>query len=112
MSDDTRKIIHCDCDCFYAAIEIRDDPSLAGLPVAVGGSEDRRGVIATCNYEARQYGIHSAMASATAKRKCRDLIIIPGNMEKYRAASQQMHEIFREYTDIIVHCPSTKRFSM
>ena len=101
MSDDTRKIIHCDCDCFYAAIEIRDDPSLAGLPVAVGGSEDRRGVIATCNYEARQYGIHSAMASATAKRKCRDLIIIPGNMEKYRAASQQMHEIFREYTDII-----------
>jgi len=101
MRDDTRKIIHCDCDCFYAAIEIRDDPSLAGLPVAVGGSEDRRGVIATCNYEARQYGIHSAMASATAKRKCRDLIIIPGNMEKYRAASQQMHEIFREYTDII-----------
>ena len=101
MSDDTRKIIHCDCDCFYAAIEIRDDPSLAGLPVAVGGSEDRRGVIATCNYEARQYGIHSAMASTTAKRKCRDLIIIPGNMEKYRAASQQMHEIFREYTDII-----------
>ncbi|MDG1850555.1 MAG: DNA polymerase IV, partial [Gammaproteobacteria bacterium] len=100
MSDDTRKIIHCDCDCFYAAIEIRDDPSLAGLPVAVGGSEDRRGVIATCNYEARQYGIHSAMASATAKRKCRDLIIIPGNMEKYRAASQQMHQIFREYTDI------------
>ncbi|MDC1529069.1 DNA polymerase IV [Gammaproteobacteria bacterium] len=101
MTDDTRKIIHCDCDCFYAAIEIRDDPSLAGLPVAVGGSEDRRGVIATCNYEARQYGIHSAMASATAKRKCRDLIIIPGNMEKYRTASQQMHQIFREYTDTI-----------
>ncbi len=101
MTDDTRKIIHCDCDCFYAAIEIRDDPALAGLPVAVGGSEDRRGVIATCNYEARQYGVHSAMASATAKRKCRDLIIIPGNMEKYRIASQQMHQIFREYTDII-----------
>jgi DNA polymerase IV len=97
----TRKIIHCDCDCFYAAIEIRDDPALAGLPVAVGGAEDRRGVIATCNYEAREYGIHSAMASATAKRKCRDLIIIPGNMEKYRIASQQMHIIFRDYTELI-----------
>jgi len=97
----TRKIIHCDCDCFYAAIEIRDDPALAGLPVAVGGSEDRRGVIATCNYEAREYGVHSAMASATAKRKCRDLIIIPGNMEKYREASKQMHTIFRDYTSII-----------
>ena len=97
----TRKIIHCDCDCFFAAIEIRDDPALAGLPVAVGGSEKRRGVIATCNYEARKYGVHSAMASATAKRKCRDLIIIPGNMEKYRQASQQMHAIFRDYTDRI-----------
>jgi DNA polymerase-4 len=93
-----RKIIHCDCDCFFAAIEIRDDPALAGLPVAVGGSEDRRGVIATCNYEARKYGVHSAMASATAKRKCRDLIIIPGNMEKYRIASAQMHGIFSDYT--------------
>ena len=99
--DNTRKIIHCDCDCFFAAIEIRDDPGLAGLPVAVGGSEERRGVIATCNYEAREYGVHSAMASATAKRICRDLIIIPGNMEKYRIASQQMHKIFREYTDLI-----------
>lgn len=97
----TRKIIHCDCDCFFAAIEIRDDPGLAGLPVAVGGSADRRGVIATCNYEARKYGIHSAMASATAKRKCRDLIIIPGNMEKYRVASQQILKIFRDFTDLI-----------
>jgi len=96
-----RKIIHADCDCFFAAIEIRDDPALAGLPVAVGGSTERRGVIATCNYEARKYGVHSAMASATAMRKCRDLIIIPGNMEKYRIASQQMHSIFRDYTDTI-----------
>jgi len=97
----TRKIIHADCDCFFAAIEIRDDPALAGLPVAVGGSTERRGVIATCNYEARKYGVHSAMASATAMRKCRDLIIIPGNMEKYRIASQQLHSIFRDYTDTI-----------
>ena len=101
MTEILRKIIHCDCDCFFAAIEIRDDPALAGLPVAVGGSEERRGVIATCNYEARQYGVHSAMASATAKRKCRDLIIIPGNMEKYRVASQQMNKILKQYTDLI-----------
>ena len=97
----SNKFIHCDCDCFFAAIEIRDDPALAGLPVAVGGSEDRRGVIATCNYEARKYGIHSAMSSATAKRRCRDLIIIPSNMEKYRIASRQMHNIFKDYTDLI-----------
>ena len=61
----TRKIIHCDCDCFYASIEMRDNPELVGKPVAVGGSPERRGVVATCNYEARQFGIHSAMASAT-----------------------------------------------
>lgn len=95
------KFIHCDCDCFFAAIEIRDDPALRGRPVAVGGDASRRGVIATCNYEARQYGVHSAMASATAMRKCRDLIIIPGNMEKYRVASQQIHHIFQEYTDLV-----------
>ncbi len=64
----SRKIIHCDCDCFFAAIEIRDDPGLEGLPVAVGGDPGKRGVVATCNYEARKYGIHSAMASASARR--------------------------------------------
>jgi DNA polymerase IV len=96
-----RKIIHFDCDCFFAAIEMRDDPSLQGLPVAVGGSEDRRGVIATCNYEARKFGIHSAMASATARRLCRDLIIISPNMEKYRLASRQIHTIFADYTSLI-----------
>lgn len=97
----TSKFIHCDCDCFYAAIEIRDDPALRGRPVAVGGDAGRRGVIATCNYEARQYGVHSAMASATAQRLCRDLIIIPPNFDKYRAVSQQIHVIFRNYTDLI-----------
>jgi len=95
------KFIHCDCDCFFAAIEIRDDPALRGLPVAVGGDENRRGVIATCNYEARKFGVHSAMASAMAKRLCRDLIIIPGNMEKYRVASRQILQIFSAYTDLI-----------
>lgn len=95
------KFIHCDCDCFFAAIEMRDDSALRGLPVAVGGAQDRRGVIATCNYEARQYGVHSAMASSTALRLCRDLIIIPPNMEKYVVASQEVGEIFRAYTDLI-----------
>jgi DNA polymerase IV len=96
-----RKFIHCDCDCFYAAIEMRDDPALRGLPVAVGGAEDRRGVIATCNYEARKYGVHSAMPSATARRLCRDLIIIPGNMEKYQLASRQIYAIYQEYTELV-----------
>lgn len=96
-----KKFIHCDCDCFFAAIEMRDDPALRGLPVAVGGAEDKRGVIATCNYEARKYGVHSAMASATAKRLCRDLIIIPGNMEKYRQVSRQIYSIYQEYTELV-----------
>lgn len=96
-----RKIIHCDCDCFYASIEIRDNPSLVNKPVAVGGSPERRGVIATCNYNARRFGIHSAMPSATARKRCPQLIIIRPDMDKYREASQQIHEIFRQYTDLI-----------
>ena len=97
----TRKIIHCDADCFFAAIEMRDDPSLRGRPMAVGGSADRRGVISTCNYEARQFGVHSAMASATARRLCPDLIIVPQSMDKYREASQQIRTIFFDYTDLV-----------
>jgi DNA polymerase-4 len=96
-----RKIAHIDCDSFYASIEIRDNPSLAGLPIAVGGSPERRGVVATCNYLAREYGVHSAMASATARRLCPGLIIIRPEMARYRVASQQIHDIFRDYTDII-----------
>lgn len=95
------KIIHCDCDCFFAAVEMRDDPALRGRPVAVGGDASRRGVIATCNYEARRYGVHSAMASATARKLCRDLIIIPGNMDKYRTVSQQVRRIFLDYTELV-----------
>jgi DNA polymerase-4 len=101
MAEKPSKFIHCDCDCFYAAIEMRDDPALRGLPVAVGGAADRRGVISTCNYEARRYGVHSAMATSTARRLCRDLIVIPPNMEKYVVASQEVTEIFRDYTDLI-----------
>ena len=94
-----RKIIHCDCDCFYAAVEMRDDPSLRSLPIAIGGKSDRRGVIATCNYKAREFGIHSAMPTAHALRLCPDLVVIPGTMEKYRQAAHQIRQIFYRYTD-------------
>lgn len=97
----TRRIVHIDCDSFYASIEVRDNPALEGLPIAVGGAPERRGVIATCNYPAREYGIHSAMASATARKLCPGLIIIKPDMARYRAASQQIHDIFKDYTDII-----------
>jgi DNA polymerase-4 len=93
-----RKIIHCDCDCFYASVEMRDDPSLRGRPLAVGGRPEHRGVIATCNYEARRFGIHSAMSSALAMRKCPELLILPPAMEKYRIASRQIMAIYRDYT--------------
>ncbi len=96
-----RKIVHCDCDSFFASIEIRDNPALAGKPVAVGGSPERRGVIATCDYTARRFGIRSAMASATARRRCPDLIIIKPDMEKYREASMRVRAVFRRYTDLI-----------
>lgn len=94
-----RKIIHCDADCFFAALEMREDPSLRGRPLAVGGSERRRGVISTCNYEARSFGIHSAMPSAHAKRLCPDLLIVPPNMSLYREASMQIREVFHSYAD-------------
>ncbi len=97
----TRKIIHIDADCFYAAVEIRDNPSLKGKPIAVGGSATRRGVIATASYEARKFGVRSAMASATAIKRCPRLILIPGRMSVYREASRRMHEIFTDYTDLI-----------
>ena len=98
---DVRKIIHVDCDCFYAAIEMRDDPSLANRPLAVGGSADRRGVIATCNYEARAYGVRSAMASRHALKLCPDLLIVKPRFEVYRTVSREIHSIFRQFTDLI-----------
>src|SRR3990167_7617270 len=96
-----RKIIHVDCDCFYAAIEMRDDPGLAGKPLAVGGAADRRGVIATCNYEARAYGVRSAMASGHALKLCPDLLIVKPRMDAYKAVSREIQAIFREYTELI-----------
>lgn len=96
-----RKIIHVDMDCFYAAVEMRDDPGLRGIPIAVGGASDRRGVISTCNYEARAFGVHSAMATATAIRLCPTLKVLPGRMSYYQAVSKQIREIFTRYTDLI-----------
>ncbi|MDG1819357.1 MAG: DNA polymerase IV [Porticoccaceae bacterium] len=94
-----RKIIHCDCDCFYAAVEMRDDPSLSAYPIAIGGKSDRRGVIATCNYKAREYGVRSAMPTGQALKLCPDLVVIPGTMAKYREASLKIRQIFYRYTD-------------
>lgn len=97
----TRKIIHIDADCFYAAIEMRDNPRLQGRAVAVGGSADRRGVIATCNYEARSWGVHSAMPTARALKLCPDLEVIKPRMDAYKEASRQIHSILHDYTDCI-----------
>lgn len=97
----SRKIIHIDMDCFYASVEIRDNPSLQGKPVAVGGSSRQRGVLTTCNYEARKFGLHSAMPTAQAVKKCPNLILVPVNMPLYKQVSSQIHRIFRRYTDII-----------
>lgn len=97
----SRKIIHVDMDCFYAAIEMRDDPSLRGKAIAVGGSRDRRGVITTCSYEARKFGVHSAMSTARALQLCPELIVLPVRMEAYREESRRIHAIYREFTDRI-----------
>lgn len=96
-----QKIIHIDMDCFYAAVEMRDNPALAGKPVAVGGNAAQRGVLTTCNYEARKFGLHSAMPTAQALKRCPQLILLPVNMPLYKSVSAQIHQIFRRYTDII-----------
>ncbi|MFL6673284.1 MAG: DNA polymerase IV [Massilia sp.] len=80
---------------------MRDDPSLRGRPLAVGGRPDQRGVIATCNYEARAFGIHSAMATAQAMKLCPDLLVLPPAMDKYRTASRQIMDIYRDYTELV-----------
>ncbi|RVK17060.1 DNA polymerase IV [Sinorhizobium medicae] len=95
-----RKIIHIDMDAFYASVEQRDNPELRGKPVAVGYPA-ARGVVAAASYEARKFGVHSAMPSVTAKRKCPDLIFVPHRFEVYRAVSRQIHAIFAEYTPLI-----------
>jgi DNA polymerase-4 len=95
-----RKIIHVDMDAFYASVEQRDDPALRGRPVAVGGSR-ARGVVAAASYEARAFGVRSAMPSSSAVRRCPDLIFVRPRFEVYHAVSQQIRAIFRDYTDAI-----------
>lgn len=97
----SRKIIHIDMDCFYAAIEMRDNSGLGNKPVAVGGLANERGVISTCNYQARRYGVHSAMATAQALKLCPDLMVLPVNFMKYREVSQSIRKIFFQYTDVV-----------
>jgi DNA polymerase-4 len=95
-----RKIIHIDMDAFYASVEQRDYPELRGRPVAVGGSRER-GVVAAASYEARKFGVRSAMPSITAKRQCPDLIFVKPRFEAYKAVSLQIREIFAEHTAVI-----------
>ncbi|GGX77675.1 DNA polymerase IV [Litchfieldella qijiaojingensis] len=96
-----RKILHADCDCFYAAVEMRDNPALREVPLAIGGSAERRGVIATCNYPARAYGVRSAMPTARALRLCPDLVLLAGDFERYRAVSHEIQAIFAELTPLV-----------
>ena len=101
MTDPTvRKIIHIDMDAFFASVEQRDDPNLRGKPVAVG-SAAARGVVAAASYEARAFGVRSALPSVTALRRCPELIFVPPRFEVYRAVSAQIHSIFADYTDLI-----------
>jgi DNA polymerase IV len=96
-----RKIIHVDMDAFFAAVEQRDNPQLKGKPVIVGGPPDSRGVVATCSYEARKFGIHSAMASSRAGQLCPQGFFVKPRFQAYKDASKKIHQVFQQYTDLI-----------
>jgi DNA polymerase IV len=100
-NDTSRKIIHVDMDAFFAAVEVRDHPELKGKPVIVGGDPNSRGVVSTCSYEARKFGVHSAMASSLARRLCPEGIFVHSNFGAYRDASCIIREVFHEYTDLV-----------
>ncbi|EAG6803465.1 DNA polymerase IV, partial [Listeria monocytogenes] len=99
--DTSRKIIHIDMDAFYASVEQRDHPEFRGKPLIIGGDPNKRGVVATCSYEARKFGVHSAMPTRQAAKLCPNGIFIHGNMAHYVEVSNQIREIFSRYTDII-----------
>jgi DNA polymerase-4 len=96
-----RKIIHVDMDAFYASVEQRDHPHYRGKPIVVGGSPDQRGAVAAASYEARQYGIHSAMPSRIARQKCPHVIFVAPRFDQYRAVSEQIRDIFYHYTELV-----------
>jgi DNA polymerase-4 len=96
-----RKIIHIDMDAFFAAVEMRDNPELRNVPMAVGGSRDERGVISTSNYLARKFGVRSAMPTALARKLCPNLIVVRGRMSVYKEVSDQVFDIFYQYTDLV-----------
>ncbi|TKF20711.1 DNA polymerase IV [Vibrio genomosp. F6] len=99
--DKIRKIIHVDMDCFFAAVEVRDNPEYRNRPLAVGGHEKQRGVLSTCNYEARKFGIRSAMPTGQALKLCPHLLVVPGRMQVYKEVSTHIREIFSRYTNLI-----------
>jgi DNA polymerase-4 len=96
-----RKIIHIDMDCFYAAVETRENPQFIGKPIAVGGRPESRGVVATCNYEARKFGVHSAMPMSQALKKCPQLIMLGVNMSLYQSISRKIQTMFKEYSPLV-----------
>ena len=97
----SRVIAHVDMDSFYASVEVRDDPSLRGRPVAVGGDPTKRGVVSSASYEAREFGVRSAMPMATAIRLCPELIVVPGRMAKYVSASKTLRRVFDEFSPLV-----------
>jgi DNA polymerase-4 len=99
--DPGRRVLHCDMDCFYAAVHMRDDPSLAGKPVVIGGRPESRGVVAAASYEARRFGIHSAMPSAQARRRCAAVIFVPPDFRRYQRESEKIVAIYREFTPVV-----------
>jgi DNA polymerase-4 len=96
-----RRVLHCDMDCFYAAVHMRDDPGLQGRPVVIGGRPEGRGVVAAASYEARKFGIHSAMPSSRAKRLCPDVVFIPPDFRRYSRESEKIFAIYREITPLV-----------
>jgi len=96
-----RKILHADCDCFYAAVEMLRHPEWREVPIAIGGRPEQRGVIATCNYPARAFGVRSAMSTARALRLCPQLILVPPDFERYRAVSAEIQALFHELTPLV-----------
>ena len=96
-----RRILHCDMDCFFAAVHMRDDPKLQGRPVVIGGSPEGRGVVAAASYEAREFGVRSAMPASKARRLCPHAVFLRSDFSRYREESDQIFQIFRRFTEIV-----------